>query len=114
MWSLIQFHLSNVDTGSSDLWFQSDACTGCVGVLFKPTSTSLQQSASPFSIQYGSGTVGGMIASDTVSMGGFTVQNQVMGLVNQTTGVLLSGQTAGLLGLAFKVRGFCCVSVAIH
>lgn len=91
-----------LDTGSSDLWFQSEACIGCEGVKFQTTSSSLQQSSTPFSIQYGSGTVGGMIASDTVSMGGFTVQNQVMGLVNQTTGVLLSGQTAGLLGLAFK------------
>lgn len=49
-------------------------------------------------------------------MGGFTVPNQVMGLVNQTSGVLLSGQSAGLLGLAFKVRGSdrrrvnCCLS----
>ncbi|KAG9100756.1 hypothetical protein FS749_013053 [Ceratobasidium sp. UAMH 11750] len=92
-----------LDTGSSDLWFQSDTCTGCTqGVKLRTTSTSLKQTGAPFSITYGSGTVGGQIASDVVQMGGFTVQNQVMGLVNQTTGVLLAGQTAGLLGLAFQ------------
>ncbi|KAG9096471.1 hypothetical protein FRC06_008624, partial [Ceratobasidium sp. 370] len=92
-----------LDTGSSDLWFQSDSCTSCTqGVKFRTTSTSLNQSGTPFSITYGSGSVGGQIASDVVQMGGFTVQNQVMGLVNQTTGVLLTGQTAGLLGLAFQ------------
>jgi cathepsin D len=93
------------DTGSSDLWFQSSTCAGCTeGIKLQATSSSLKETGLPFEIKYGSGAVGGMIASDTVEMGGFTVPDQVMGLVNQTSGVLLTGQTAGLLGLAFKVR----------
>ncbi|CAE7209957.1 unnamed protein product [Rhizoctonia solani] len=56
----------------------------------------------PFEIRYGSGAVQGVIVSDHIEMGGFAIQNQVMGLVNQTSGVLLNGNSAGLLGLAFQ------------
>ncbi|CAE6470622.1 unnamed protein product [Rhizoctonia solani] len=91
-----------LDTGSSDLWFQSDSCASCEGAKIKSTSSSLQQTGRPFGIRYGSGSVQGVIASDHVEMGGFTVQNQVMGLVNQTSGALLNGNSAGLLGLAFQ------------
>ncbi|QRV79608.1 aspartyl protease [Ceratobasidium sp. AG-Ba] len=92
-----------LDTGSSDLWFQSDECVSCTkGIRVQTTSTSLKQSGQPFSIRYGSGAVGGQIVSDVVQMGGFTIQDQVMGLVTNTSGILLTGQTAGLLGLAFQ------------
>jgi cathepsin D len=76
----------------------------CKGAKLKLASSSLQQTGAPFSIRYASGTVGGVVATDNVEMGGFTIQNQVMGLVDQASGVLLSGNTAGLLGLAFQVR----------
>ncbi|KAG8792930.1 hypothetical protein FRC12_004446 [Ceratobasidium sp. 428] len=93
-----------LDTGSSDLWFQSDACATCTqGAKIQTTSTSLKRTGLPFSIKYGSGAVGGEIVSDVVQMGGFTVQDQIMGLVNQTQGRLMTGNTAGLLGLAFKL-----------
>ncbi|KAG9126991.1 hypothetical protein FRC07_001114 [Ceratobasidium sp. 392] len=92
-----------LDTGSSDLWFQSDVCTTCTeGAKIQTKSTSLRRSGAPFSIKYGSGQVGGEIVSDVVQMGGFTMQDQVMGLVNQSTGILMTGQSAGLLGLAFQ------------
>jgi len=51
---------------------------------------------------YGSGQVAGTLASDNVSMGGFTVQGQVFGLVNQMTVDLTTGTVGGILGLAFK------------
>lgn len=92
-----------LDTGSSDLWFQSESCMGCDGATMKSGSSTLRQSGQPFGIRYGSGTVQGTIISDNVAMGGFTIQNQIMGLVNQTSGVLLSGNTAGLLGLAYQL-----------
>jgi hypothetical protein len=94
----------NEDTGSSDLWFQSEACVGCEGAKIKTTSSTLQQTGRPFSIRYGSGAVQGTIVSDHVEMGGFAVENQVMGMVTQTSGVLLNGNSAGLYGLAFQVR----------
>ncbi|KAJ1304818.1 hypothetical protein OPQ81_005953 [Rhizoctonia solani] len=92
-----------LDTGSSDLWFQSDSCIGCEGAKIRSTSSSLQQTGKPFGIRYGSGSVQGTIISDHVEMGGFAIENQVMGLVTQTSGVLLNGNAAGLLGLAFQV-----------
>ncbi|KAF8745837.1 peptidase A1 family, partial [Rhizoctonia solani] len=91
-----------LDTGSSDLWFQSEACVGCDGAKISTTSSSLQQTGRPFSIRYGSGAVQGTIVSDHVEMGGFAVDSQVMGLVTQASGVLLNGRSAGLLGLAFQ------------
>ncbi|CCO31341.1 Aspartic protease [Rhizoctonia solani AG-1 IB] len=91
-----------LDTGSSDLWFQSEACVGCEGAKIKTTSSTLQQTGRPFSIRYGSGAVQGTIVSDHVEMGGFAVENQVMGMVTQTSGVLLNGNSAGLYGLAFQ------------
>ncbi|CAE6356758.1 unnamed protein product [Rhizoctonia solani] len=91
-----------LDTGSSDLWFQSEACVGCEGAKIRTTSSSLQQTGRPFSIRYGSGAVQGTIVSDHVEMGGFAVENQIMGLVSQTSGVLLNGKSAGLYGLAFQ------------
>ncbi|GAB1524704.1 hypothetical protein RhiTH_007858 [Rhizoctonia solani] len=93
-----------LDTGSSDLWFQSEACVACDGAKISTTSSSLQQTGRPFSIRYGSGSVQGTIVSDHVEIGGFAVDNQVMGLVTQASGVLLNGRSAGLLGLAFQVR----------
>ena len=51
---------------------------------------------------YGSGQVAGTLASDSVSMGGFTVQNQIFGLVDQMTVDLTTGTVSGILGLAFQ------------
>ncbi|CAE6510534.1 unnamed protein product [Rhizoctonia solani] len=76
---------------------------GCEGAKIKSGSSSLQQTGRPFAIRYGSGAVQGAIVSDHIEMGGFAIQNQVMGLVNQTSGVLLNGNSAGLFGLAFQM-----------
>ncbi|KAG8792931.1 hypothetical protein FRC12_004447 [Ceratobasidium sp. 428] len=96
-----------LDTGSSDLWLQSPECAPCTGTRFDPTSSSsLHDSSTPFTISYGIGSVGGTVASDSVSIGssssGFTVQNQVFGLVNYTNGTPVPGNIAGLMGLGFK------------
>lgn len=85
-----------LDTGSSDLWFAGTSCLGCSGQIpvFDPSASSSFQGGtngtsnapgntalgSPIEIQYGSGTVSGLIAEDTVTMGGFTVQNQKIGV----------------------------------
>ncbi|KAG8764163.1 hypothetical protein FRC11_003019 [Ceratobasidium sp. 423] len=76
---------------------------GCEGAKIRSGSSSLQQTGKSFGIRYGSGTVQGVIVSDHIEMGGFAIENQVMGLVNQTSGVLLNGNSAGLLGLAFQM-----------
>jgi cathepsin D len=112
-----------LDTGSSDLWVTASTCTQqggtqntspgstnsgsnsgvcTTGNSFNPAaSSSLKSSASKFGVTYGSGQVAGNLASDTVSMGGFSVQGQVFGLVDQMTVHLTSGTVGGILGLAF-------------
>ncbi|KAF5376269.1 hypothetical protein D9615_008554 [Tricholomella constricta] len=94
-----------LDTGSSDLWVADSSCTTCnrVTPVFEASaSTSLQLSASGTNIRYGSGEVAGQIGRDTVSMGGFTVEQQTFLAVDDLTTGLLDGSVSGILGLAFS------------
>ncbi|PPQ65448.1 hypothetical protein CVT26_000100 [Gymnopilus dilepis] len=97
-----------LDTGSSDLWLASDTCTDCdpSTPLFQTSkSTSLQPSNSLNSqvvIRYGSGSVAGNLASDTVTMGGFTISQQTFLVVDRLTSGLLDGSVSGIMGLAFQ------------
>jgi hypothetical protein len=57
--------------------------------------------------------------TDTVSIGpgsnGFTVQDQVWGLVDYSNGTPVPGDIAGLMGLGFKVsRLLYCISSVCH
>jgi len=70
-----------LDTGSSDLWVTSSQCTACPSGAptfdsSKSTSFTAPSNAQPITIQYGSGTVEGVLGQDTVSMGGFAVTQQ--------------------------------------
>jgi cathepsin D len=95
-----------LDTGSSDLWVSSTTCLTCSGtgqVYDSSKSSSFKSGGStPIQIKYGSGSAQGTLSSDTVSMGGFTVSNQVFLSVSQTTNQLLSGSVSGIMGLAFS------------
>lgn len=89
-----------MDTGSSDLWVLDDDCNDCEGIsTFKlHESTTLQETPDPFGVKYGSGLVKGGIVRDTVTMGGFTVQEQTFGVVNytmQTNPTSSSGESGG-------------------
>ena len=116
--SALKIQLSNspqsfnvvLDTGSSDLWVTDTGCTTCT-----PGSPTFNSGASStfqlsrdttgqpvrVTITYGSGSVAGDLVRDTVSMGGFQVQNQPWLLVDQTSASLLDGSNAGIMGLAF-------------
>ena len=72
-----------LDTGSSDLWVASTQCTSCPSdtPLFQTSQSSSLQTTNPaqrIQINYGSGAVAGTVATDTVSMGGFVISNQVL------------------------------------
>lgn len=89
-----------MDTGSSDMWVLDDACNDCDGIsTFKlHESSTLQETSSPFGVKYGSGLVKGGLVRDTVTMGGFTVQQQTFGVVNytqQTNPTSSSGESGG-------------------
>lgn len=55
-----------------------------------------------FNITYGSGQADGFLARDTVTMGGYTVPNQVLGVVSEASDNLLQQPYSGLMGLAFE------------
>lgn len=99
-----------LDTGSSDLWLASTSCHSCQvqTPLYDPTKSSSAQTitnngqAQEITIQYGSGSVQGTLAQDTVSMGGFTVNPQVFLQADDLTSGLLDGSVSGIMGLAFQ------------
>ncbi|KAH9479681.1 Aspartic protease [Psilocybe cubensis] len=94
-----------LDTGSADLWVaDSDCITGCTNVpTFSPSSSStFQNTSTPFAITYGSGQAAGSLGTDTVQMAGFAVARQVFAVCNQVSAGLLSSPVSGLLGLAFQ------------
>ncbi|PPQ90543.1 hypothetical protein CVT25_015857 [Psilocybe cyanescens] len=107
-----------LDTGSSDLWVPVSPCQECdsnnrcqqcdaATPLFQPTKSSTLKASSSsnpnsqVSISYGSGAVLGSLSSDTVSMGGFTIDSQTFLSVSTLTPGILDGSVSGILGLAF-------------
>lgn len=97
-----------LDTGSSDLWLADTQCTSCdpsTPLYDTSKSSSIQQTTgagSATTIRYGSGEVVGSIVQDVVSMGGFSIPNQILLAVQQTTQGLLQGSVSGIFGLAFS------------
>lgn len=95
-----------LDTGSSDLWVAGTACTSssCRSTnLFNSGSSSTYQSSNaPFDITYGSGAAEGIIATDTVSLAGFTVTGQTLAVVNGTTANVISYPLSGIMGMGWK------------
>ncbi|MBN3308441.1 PEPC protein, partial [Amia calva] len=102
-----QYFYVHFDTGSTTLWVnsiycQSEACT--MHPLFDPSQSSTYYSNNqPFSIQYGTGSVSGVIGYDTITLEDFTVTNQKIGLSSQEPGSHFARPLHdGLMGLAFK------------
>ncbi|CAL8368398.1 unnamed protein product [Lota lota] len=94
------------DTGSSNLWVPSVYCTSqaCNNHRkFNPQqSTTFQWGSEALSIQYGTGSMTGHLAVDTVEVGGITVANQVFG-ISRTEAPFMANMVAdGILGLAFQ------------
>ena len=99
-----------LDTGSSDFWVAETNCFSCgEAPPFDPTKSSTIKEVTDstgqgqeISISYGSGSVAGILAQDTVSMGGFTVNPQQFLVVDRMTTGLLQGDVSGIMGLAFQ------------
>ncbi|EGN95046.1 hypothetical protein SERLA73DRAFT_113780 [Serpula lacrymans var. lacrymans S7.3] len=97
-----------LDTGSSLLWVNATPCD-IDGTQVVPYNTALsstsQNLSDPFSSSYGSGTVSGMYAQDTVQMAGFAVEKQMFGIVNSTSVRLANCPVSGLVGLGWQQPG---------
>ncbi|SCV74734.1 BQ2448_7763 [Microbotryum intermedium] len=100
-----------LDTGSADLvMVTSDAnkqacaseCT-ITSQLYPATngSSSAKSLGQPVDIVYGTGSANGVLVSDTMTMGGFTAQQNIAACDN-VTGLTTSPDQSGLMGLAFQ------------
>lgn len=92
-----------LDTGSSDLWVATSSCSACASYEFTTSkSSTFQSSGTPLEINYGSGSVKGSVAEDTVTFGGFTINQQELLAVSSITSGLITGELSGIMGLGFN------------
>ncbi|NXO21983.1 CATE protein, partial [Cisticola juncidis] len=94
------------DTGSSNLWVPSVYCVSkaCAQhTRFYPSQSSTYQViGTPFSIQYGTGSMTGIIGSDQVAVEGLTVNNQQFAeSISEPGKAFLDAEFDGILGLAY-------------
>lgn len=99
----------NFDSGSSDTWFfntglPSNAQQG--HTLYDPKKSSSFQllQGQSFNISYGDGsTASGPVGTDTLDIGGSTVQNMAIGVPNEVSASFVTDSASnGLVGLAFS------------
>ncbi|XP_069897753.1 cathepsin E [Dipodomys merriami] len=94
------------DTGSSNLWVPSVYCTSpaCkTHPVFRPSqSSTYSQVGTTFSIQYGTGSLTGIIGADQVSVEGLTVAGQQFGeSVTEPGQTFVNAEFDGILGLGY-------------
>nr|XP_008113889.1 PREDICTED: cathepsin E-like [Anolis carolinensis] len=94
------------DTGSSDLWVPSLYCTrkACgKHSKFDPTkSSTYTKIGTKHHIEYGTGSVRGVIGADQVTVNGSTISNQqFLETVFETDDILLNATFDGIAGLAY-------------
>jgi hypothetical protein len=91
------------DTGASTSWAMSSDCTsapcGLHNSFGSSDSSSLKLTKNQFSIGYSTGSVKGVVASDTVSVGDLTMPFQ-FGLASEITDEFMHFPFDGILGLA--------------
>ncbi|KAH8555912.1 aspartic peptidase domain-containing protein [Umbelopsis sp. PMI_123] len=97
-----------LDTGSTELWVPGPNCpkTQCFGTLFNTQASSTYVATSdPISLVYGVGSDNGTYGRDTVTLGGYQVQNLSFGVISSAanSSVPVNGEPYlnGILGLAF-------------
>lgn len=95
-----------LDTGSSNLWINSDQCHSEACVLhrrFHPKqSRTYKKLAVEMSVQFGTGNIEGFLARDTFTLGPLRIQKQAFGQITSQVGqVFVAGKFDGILGLSF-------------
>ena len=95
-----------MDTGSSNLWVPSTHCSSIACWLhhrFDSTaSNTFKANGTEFAIQYGTGSLEGIISNDIVTVGDVIIKGQDFGESVQEPGVTFAvGRFDGILGLGY-------------
>ncbi|KAM4615526.1 nothepsin [Polymixia lowei] len=95
-----------LDTGSADLWVPSSYCVSQACALHKRfkafASSSFNHDGRMFGINYGSGHLLGVMARETLKVGGVTVLNQEFGeSVYEPGSAFVLAQFDGVLGMGY-------------
>ncbi|KAF8926292.1 endopeptidase [Dissophora ornata] len=94
------------DTGSSNLWVPSTHCNSIACFLHRRfdsnKSSTFKANGTEFGIQYGSGSLEGIISNDNVEIGGIVIKSQDFGESVKEPGLAFAfGKFDGILGLGY-------------
>lgn len=91
------------DTGSSNLWVPSKACTNCKktgGKYDSSKSSSYTKNGQSFALQYGTGSCNGFLSTDTTTLGGASISKFDFGEVTtEAADVFGAAPFDGILGM---------------